>query len=88
MKFDKAMVYKPFSNYEKMKKVIIQHKSLIKNKLTGQEAELVYAFGNLEKMRHIEFVVPGLKNLLPLEELCKNYVFADDGTPCGEMVTQ
>ncbi|MEL5717247.1 hypothetical protein [Treponema pedis] len=86
MKFDKARLYKPFSNYEKMKKVIIQHKSLIKNKLTGQKVELVYTFGNLEKMRYIEFVVHGLKNLLPLEELFKSYIFADDGSPCGELV--
>lgn len=85
MNFDKSKVYKPFSNYKKMKKILNQHRAWIKDKLSGQKLELVFTFGNLETM-NIEILVGNLDLRLTPEDLFKNYVFADDDSPCGELV--
>lgn len=73
--------YKPFSSEEKAIEIIEQHECWIKSKMT-QNCFLV----GIKDSKHIPLIGYDCKEFFSL--LLDGYVFADDGTPCGELVEE
>ncbi|MGP1445403.1 hypothetical protein [Treponema sp.] len=71
--------YKPFSSEEKAIEIIEQHECWIKSKMT-QNCFLV----GRKDSKHIPLIGYDCKEFFSL--LLDGYVFADDGSPCGELV--
>ena len=71
--------YKPFSSEEKAIGIIEQHECWIKSKMT-QNCFLV----GIKDSKHIPLIGYDCKEFFSL--LLDGYVFADDGSPCGELV--
>ena len=73
--------YKPFSSEEKAIGIIEQHECWIKSKMT-QNCFLV----GIKDSKHIPLIGYDCKEFFSL--LLDGYVFADDDTPCGELVEE
>ncbi|MGI5085993.1 hypothetical protein [Treponema putidum] len=73
--------YKPFSSEKKAIEIIEQHECWIKSKMT-QNCFLV----GIKDSKHIPLIGYDYKEFFSL--LLDGYVFADDGTPCGELVEE
>ena len=73
--------YKPFSSEEKAIEIIEQHECWIKSKMT-QNCFLV----DIKDSKHIPLIGYDCKEFFSL--LLDGYVFADDGSPCGELVEE
>lgn len=73
--------YKPFSSEEKAIEIIEQHECWIKSKMT-QNCFLV----GIKDSKHIPLIGYDCKEFFSL--LLDGYVFADDGSPCGELVEE
>ncbi|EMB19569.1 hypothetical protein [Treponema denticola] len=72
--------YKPFSDIEKTFEIIKKHGGWVKKK----------ANGDLHLVSHIGKITDGMLSIScwTSETLLKNFVFADDGSPCGEFVEE
>lgn len=72
--------YKPFSDIEKTFEIIKKHGGWVKKK----------ANGDLHLVSHIGKITDGrlLISCWTSETFLKNFVFADDGSPCGEFVEE
>lgn len=76
----KEKVIKPFKTIEKAREAITAHGGFIKNKDTGY-IYLVTGYSRNDKIAGLEiFVADSWRSL---ERIVKDFVFADDGTPCG-----
>ena len=73
--------YKPFSSEEKAIEIIEQHECWIKSKMT-QNCFLV----GIKDSKHIPLIGYDCKEFFSL--LLDGYVFADDGSPCGELMEE
>ena len=73
--------YKPFSSEEKAIEIIEQHECWIKSKMT----QICFLVG-IKDSKHIPFIGYDCKEFFSLLLDC--YVFADDGSPCGELVEE
>ena len=73
--------YRPFSSEEKAIGIIEQHECWIKSKMT-QNCFLV----GIKDSKHIPLIGYDCKEFFSL--LLDGYVFADDGSPCGELVEE
>ena len=72
--------YKPFSDIEKTFEIIKKHGGWVKKK----------ANGDLHLVSHIGKITDGMLSIScwTSETLLKNFVFADDGSPCGELMEE
>ena len=73
--------YKPFESVEKAMEVIKKHGGWIKSKTT-QEYFLISA------LKSKKFAIIGNEYWESFSFLLERYVFADDGSPCGELVEE
>ncbi|MEL3905532.1 MAG: hypothetical protein P1P65_00680 [Treponema sp.] len=71
--------YKPFSSVEKAKEAIDKHGGWVKSKNGDVHLIICYSFDNV--------LVAG-KHIVFYDELLQYFVFADDGSPCGELVEE
>ena len=74
-------MYKQFESVEKAMETIIQHGGLVKDEGTGCTF-LVLGYGKHKE----DFYIYIGSEWVPLEDLFIDFVFADDGSPCGELV--
>lgn len=74
--------YKPFSSEEKEVEVIKKHKGWVKEKTSG-DLKLISCIGKFSDT--VPSICVGSLYVTPIT-LLKNFVFADDGSPCGELV--
>ena len=74
-------MYKPFSSVEKAMEVIMKHGGWVKDEGTGCTF-LVLGYGKHKE----DFSIYIGSEWAPLEDLFIDFVFADDGSPCGELV--
>ena len=74
-------MYKQFESVEKAIEIIEQHECWIKSKMT-QNCFLV----GIKDSKHIPLIGYDCKEFFSL--LLDGYVFADDGSPCGELVEE
>ena len=72
--------YKPFSDIEKTFEIIKKHGGWVKEKTNG----------DLQLVSHIGKITDGMLSIScwTSETLLENFVFADDGSPCGELVEE
>lgn len=72
--------YKPFSDIEKTFEIIKKHGGWIKEKTNG----------DLQLVSHIGKITDSVLSIScwTSETLLENFVFADDGSPCGELVEE
>jgi len=75
--------YKPFSSVEKAMEAIKKHGGWIKCRKSSL-AFFIVAYDE----KSIRIYISGLTGGLNTEDLYNRYVFADDGTPCGELVEE
>ena len=70
--------YKPFSDIEKTFEIIKKHGGWVKEKTNG----------DLQLVSHIGKITDGLLSIScwTSETFLENFIFADDGSPCGELV--
>lgn len=73
--------YKPFESIEKAMEAIRKHGGWIKSK-TNQGYFLIGA------LKSKKFTIIGHEYWEPFSFLLEHYVFADDGSPCGELVEE
>lgn len=71
--------YKPFESVEEAMKAIKAHGGWVKN-MTRNSSYAVVAY-YAETVETSQYIIN-------LETLLDNYVFADDGSPCGELVEE
>lgn len=72
--------YKPFESVEKAMEVIIKHGGWVKDEGTGCTF-LVLGYGEHKE----DFSIYIGSEWVPLEDLFMDFIFADDGSPCGEL---
>ena len=72
--------YKPFSDIEKTFEIIKKHGGWVKEKTNG----------DLQLVSHIGKITDGLLSIScwTSETFLENFIFADDGSPCGELVEE
>lgn len=72
--------YKPFSDIEKTFEIIKKHGGWVKEKING----------DLQLVSHIGKITDGMLSIScwTSETLLENFVFADDDSPCGELVDE
>ena len=72
--------YKPFSDTEKTFEIIKKHGGWVKEKTNG----------DLQLVSHIGKITDGMLSIScwTSETLLENFVFADDDSPCGELVDE
>ena len=72
--------YKPFSDIEKTFEIIKKHGGWVKEKTNG----------DLQLVSHIGKITDGMLSIScwTSETLLENFVFADDDSPCGELVDE
>ena len=73
--------YKPFESVEKAMEAIRKHGGWIKSKTT----QGYFLIGALKSKK---FTIIGHEYWEPFSFLLEHYVFADDGSPCGELVEE
>lgn len=73
--------YKPFESVEKAMEAIKKHGGWIKSKTT----QGYFLIGALKSKK---FTIIGHEYWEPFFFLLEHYVFADDGSPCGELVEE
>ena len=73
--------YKPFESVEKAMEAIKKHGGWIKSKTT----QGYFLIGALKSKK---FTIIGHEYWEPFSFLLEHYVFADDGSPCGELVEE
>lgn len=73
--------YKPFESIEKAMEAIRKHGGWIKSKTT----QGYFLIGALKSKK---FTIIGHEYWEPFSFLVEHYVFADDGSPCGELVEE
>nr|DAM49601.1 MAG TPA: hypothetical protein [Caudoviricetes sp.] len=73
--------YKPFESIEKAMEAIRKHGGWIKSKTT----QGYFLIGALKSKK---FTIIGHEYWEPFSFLLEHYVFADDGSPCGELVEE
>ena len=73
--------HKPFESVEKAMEVIMKHGGWVKDGGTGCTF-LVLGYGEHKE----DFSIYIGSEWVPLEDLFMDFIFADDGTPCGELV--
>ena len=73
--------YKPFESVKKAMEAIKKHGGWVKDEGTGCTF-LVLGYGKHKE----DFSIYINSEWVPLEELFTDFVFADDGSPCGELV--
>ena len=73
--------YKPFESIEKAMEAIRKHGGWIKSKTT----QGYFLIGALKSKK---FPIIGHEYWEPFSFLLEHYVFADDGSPCGELVEE
>ena len=74
--------YKPFSREEKEVEVIKKHKGWVKEKTSG-DLKLISCIGKFSDT--VPSICVGSLYVTPTT-LLEDFVFADDGSPCGELV--
>ena len=72
--------YKPFESVEKAMEAIKKHGGWVKDEGTGCTF-LVLGYGEHKE----DFSIYIGSEWVPLEDLFMDFIFADDGTPCGEL---
>lgn len=75
--------YKPFESVEKAMDAIKKHGGWVKNGGTGC-IFLVLGYGKHKE----DFSIYINSEWVPLEDLFIDFVFADDGSPCGELMEE
>nr|DAK17174.1 MAG TPA: hypothetical protein [Caudoviricetes sp.] len=73
--------YKPFESVDKAMEAIRKHGGWIKSKTT----QGYFLIGALKSKK---FTIIGHEYWEPFSFLLEHYVFADDGSPCGELVVE
>lgn len=73
--------YKPFESVDKAMEAIRKHGGWIKSKTT----QGYFLIGALKSKK---FTIIGHEYWEPFSFLLEHYVFADDGSPCGELVEE
>jgi len=73
--------YRPFESVEKAMEAIWKHGGWIKSKTT----QGYFLIGALKSKK---FTIIGHEYWEPFSFLLEHYVFADDGSPCGELVEE
>lgn len=79
----KENVIKPFETIEEAREAITAHGGFIKNKDTGY-IYLVTGYSN----NHVKQEIFIRSDWYSLERITKDYVFADDGSPCGKIAEE
>ena len=75
--------YTPFSSNKKAMEAIMKHGGWVKHK--NEQYSFITAIDIGEED---EYEIKIDDDWLSADELLKNYVFADDGSPCGELVEE
>ncbi len=75
--------YKPFESVEKAMETIKKHGGWVRDEGTGCTF-LVLGYGKHKE----DFSIYINSEWVPLEDLFIDFVFADDGSPCGELVEE
>lgn len=75
--------YKPFESVDKAMEAIKKHGGWVKDEGTGCMF-LVLGYGKHKE----DFSIYINSEWVPLEDLFIDFVFADDGSPCGELVEE
>ena len=75
--------YKPFESVEKAMEVIMKHGGWVKDDGTGCTF-LVLGYGKHEE----DFSIYIGSEWVPLEDLFIDFIFADNNSPCGELVEE
>ena len=75
--------YKPFESVDKAMEAIKKHGGWVKDEGTGCTF-LVLGYGKHKE----DFSIYINSEWVPLEDLFIDFVFADDGSPCGELVEE
>ena len=76
--------YKPFSSEEKEVEVIKKHKGWVKEKTSG-DLKLISCIGKFSDT--VPSICVGSLYVTPIT-LLEDFVFADDDSPCGELVEE
>ena len=79
----KELEYKPFESVDKAMEAIKAHGGWVKCGGSGREFLVTGCGTNKE-----DYAVYITSDWISLEELFKDYVFVNDGSPCGELVEQ
>ena len=70
--------YRPFENIEEAIKAIKEHGGWVKNSLGT--CWLITGYATKEDINKSVYIA---SNWVSLDSLLRNYIFADDGSPCG-----